>query len=90
MVGLQGTFRLEAHEQTVYDFVTRLDAKTETKQLAADYFIAGYKYSNAKKKLRKAKEDKKCSLEIETCYKNFKETLIQKNRVKKDYKNSLQ
>ena len=90
MVGLQGTFRLEAHEQTVYDFVTRINAKTETKHLAADYFIAGYKYSKAKQNFRKVKEEKKSSLEREVCYEILKETLVQKNRVKKDYKNSLQ
>jgi len=54
IIGLQGLIRLEFHEKIAYDFVTRVNDKTGTKQLAADYFIAGYRYSKVKKKYYKA------------------------------------
>jgi hypothetical protein len=90
IIGLQGAFKLEVYEQTVFDFVDRLTARTDTQKLAASYFTSGYKYNKSKKRFLKLKEQNVSEKEIEDCKEGLKDDLINKNKIKMEYRDALQ
>jgi len=87
---MQLAFKLEVYEQTVYDFVDRLEARTETNKLAADYFKQAYKYSVSKKKFLKCQQENVTKAELNKCHEELKEILLNKHKVKMQYRDSLQ
>lgn len=90
IIGMQLAFKLEIYEQTVYDFVDRLEARSETHKLAADYFKQAYNYSVSKKKFLKCQQENTTQAELNKCKEELKENLIHKHKVKMQYRDSLQ